>query len=127
VAVTLVATVTTPKSTRPRQKMDEEGGGMHDNRGVKEEVRRWRMLMTTMMVVVGHDDGDKRQSTKQCESGVDIDCGCDLQTAASGLGDKMMPPPLHLEYSINKSVDLPYISYVASVCMCSQIFIPAIS
>jgi hypothetical protein len=28
-----------------------------------------------MMVVVGHDDGDKRHSTKQCESGVDIDCG----------------------------------------------------
>jgi len=23
----------------------------------KEEVRRWRMLMMTMMVVVGHDDG----------------------------------------------------------------------
>ncbi len=49
---------------------------MHDIRGVKEEVRRWRMLMTTMMVVVGHDDGDKRKSTKQCESGVDIDCDC---------------------------------------------------
>ena len=53
VATTLVATVTTPKSTRPRQKMG------HDNRGVKEEVRRWRMLMTMMMVVVGHNDGDK--------------------------------------------------------------------
>jgi hypothetical protein len=76
VAATLVATVTTPKSTRPRQKMGEEGGGTHDNRGVKEEVRRWRMLMTMMMVVVGHDDGDKRQSTKQCERGVDINCGC---------------------------------------------------
>ena len=51
---------------------------MHNDRGVKEEARRWRMLMTTMMVmvVVGHDDGDKRQSTKQCESGVSIDCGC---------------------------------------------------
>jgi hypothetical protein len=36
--------------------MDEEGGGTHDNRGVKEEARRWRMLMITMMVVVGHDD-----------------------------------------------------------------------
>jgi hypothetical protein len=34
------------------------------------------MLMTTMMVMVGHDDGYKRQSTKQCESGVDIDSGC---------------------------------------------------
>jgi hypothetical protein len=34
------------------------------------------MLMTTMIVVVGHDDGDKRQSTKKCESGVDINCGC---------------------------------------------------
>ena len=56
--------------------MGEEGGGTHDNRGVKEEARRWRMLMTTMMVVVGHDDGDKRQSTKKCESGIDIDCGC---------------------------------------------------
>ena len=56
--------------------MCEGGGGTHDNRAVKEEVRRWRMLMTTMMVVVGHDDGDKRQSTNQCESGVDIDCGC---------------------------------------------------
>jgi hypothetical protein len=32
VAATLVATVTTPKSTRPRQKMGEEGGGTHDNR-----------------------------------------------------------------------------------------------
>ena len=30
---------------------------MHDNRGVKEEVRRWRMLMMMMMVVVSHDDG----------------------------------------------------------------------
>ncbi len=76
VAATLVAMVTPPKSTRPRQKMGEEGGGMHDSKGVKEEARRWRMLMTTRMVVVGHDDGDKRQSTKQCESGVDIDCGC---------------------------------------------------
>ncbi len=72
----LVATVTTPKSTRPRQKMGKEGEGTHDKREVKEEARRWRMLMTTMMVVVGHDDGDTRQSTKQCESGVDIDCGC---------------------------------------------------
>jgi hypothetical protein len=71
-----VAMVTTQKSTRPRQKMGEERGGTHDNRGVKEEARRWRMLMMTMMVVVGHDDGDKQQSTKQCESGVDIDCGC---------------------------------------------------
>jgi hypothetical protein len=76
VVATLVATVTTPKSMRPQQKMGEEGGGTHDNRGVKEEVRRWRMLTTTMMVVIGHDDGDKRQSTKQCESGVDINCGC---------------------------------------------------
>ena len=25
---------------------------------------------------VGHDDGDKRQSTKKCKSGVDINCGC---------------------------------------------------
>jgi len=76
VSATLVATVMTPKSTRPWRKMDEEGGGTHNNRRVKEEARRWRMLMTTMMVVVGHNDGDKRQSTKQCESGVDIDCGC---------------------------------------------------
>ena len=30
---------------------------MHDNRGAKEEARRWRMLMTMMMVVVGHDEG----------------------------------------------------------------------
>ena len=56
--------------------MGEEEGGTHGNRGVKEEARRWRMLMTMMMVVVGHDDGDKRQSTKQCESGVYIECGC---------------------------------------------------
>jgi hypothetical protein len=49
VAVTLVATVTTPKSTRPRRKMGKEGGGAHTKRGVKEEARRWRMLMTTMM------------------------------------------------------------------------------
>ena len=75
-AATLVAKVMMPKSTWPRRKMGEEGGGTHNNRGVKEEARRWRMLMTTMMVVVGHDDGDKRQSTKQCESGVDINCGC---------------------------------------------------
>ena len=57
--VTLVAMVTTPKITGPRRKMGKEGGGTHDNRGVKEEARRWRMLMTTMMVMVGHDDGDK--------------------------------------------------------------------
>jgi hypothetical protein len=37
--------------------MGEGGGGTHDNRGVKEEARRWRMLMTAMMVVVSHDDG----------------------------------------------------------------------
>ena len=76
VPATLVATVTMPKSKRPRQKMGEEEGGTHENRGVKEEARRWRMLMTTMMVVVAQDDGDKRQSTKHCEIGVDIDCGC---------------------------------------------------
>jgi len=34
------------------------------------------MLMTMMLVVVSQDDGDKQQSTKQCESGFDIDCGC---------------------------------------------------
>jgi hypothetical protein len=38
-----------------------ENGGRRrrnaDNRGVKEEVRRWRMLMTMMIVVAGHDDG----------------------------------------------------------------------
>jgi len=56
--------------------MGEEGGGTHDNRGVKEEVRRWRMLMRMMMLVVSHDDDDKQQSTKQCESGIDIYCGC---------------------------------------------------
>ena len=54
---TLVATVTPPKSTWPRQKMGKEGVGTHDNRGVKEEARRWRMLMMTMIVVVGNDDG----------------------------------------------------------------------
>ncbi len=56
VAATLVAMVTTPKSKRPCQKMGKEGGGTHDSRGVKEEARRWRMLMTMMIVVVGHDD-----------------------------------------------------------------------
>ncbi len=71
-----MATVTTPKSMQPRRKMGEEGRGTHNNRGVKEEARRWRMLMMTMMVVVGHDDGDIRQSTKQFEIGVDIDSGC---------------------------------------------------
>ena len=71
-----MATVTMLKSTWPRRKMGEEGGGTHDSRGVKEEMRRWRMLMTTMMVVAGQDDGDKRQSTKQCESVVDTDFGC---------------------------------------------------
>jgi hypothetical protein len=30
VAATLAAMVTTPKSTRPRQKMGEEGGGTHE-------------------------------------------------------------------------------------------------
>ena len=74
--MTLVATMTTPKSKRPQQKMGEEGRGTHNNRGVKEEARRWRMLMTTMMVVVGHNVVDKQQSTKQCESGVDINRGC---------------------------------------------------
>jgi hypothetical protein len=29
----------------------------HRAPNVKEEVRRWRMLMTMMMVVAGHDDG----------------------------------------------------------------------
>ena len=29
---------------------------MHNNRETKEEARRWRMLMMTMMVVVGHSD-----------------------------------------------------------------------
>ena len=65
VAATLVAMVTTPKSKWPCQKMGKEGGGTHDNRGVKEEARRWRMLMMMMIDVVGHDDGDKRQSTNQ--------------------------------------------------------------
>ena len=41
----------------PQWKMGEGGGETHDNRGAKEEVRRWRMLMMMMMVVVGHDDG----------------------------------------------------------------------
>jgi hypothetical protein len=76
VAVMVAVTVTTPKSTRPRRKMGKEGGGTHVNIGVKEEARRWRMLMTMMMVVVGHNDGDKQQSTLQYESGVDMDCGC---------------------------------------------------
>ena len=69
VAATLVATVTTPKSMRPRRKLSKEGGGMHDNRGVNEEISRRRMLMTTIVVVAGQDDGDKRQSTKQCGGG----------------------------------------------------------
>jgi hypothetical protein len=37
--------------------MGEGGGGTHNNRGVKEEARRWRMRMTMMMVMVDHDDG----------------------------------------------------------------------
>ena len=32
---------------------------------MKEEARRWRMLMTTMMVVVGHDDGWQQWRTQQ--------------------------------------------------------------
>jgi hypothetical protein len=32
--------------------MDEEGGGTHDNTGVKEEARRWRTLMMRMMMVL---------------------------------------------------------------------------
>jgi hypothetical protein len=31
--------------------MGKEGGGRHDKRGVKEEARRWRMLMMTMIVI----------------------------------------------------------------------------
>ncbi len=31
--------------------------------------------MMTMIVEVGHDDGDKRQSTKKCESGIVIGHG----------------------------------------------------
>jgi len=31
----------------------------------KEEVRRWRMLMTSIMVVVGHDDGWQQRRTQQ--------------------------------------------------------------
>ena len=76
VAAMVAVTVTTPNSTRPQWKIGKEGGGTHVNRGVKEEARIWRMLMTMMMVVVGHNDGDKQQSTLQCESGVDMDCGC---------------------------------------------------
>jgi hypothetical protein len=45
--------------------MGEGGVGTHDNRGVKEEARRWRMLTTMMMVVVGHDDGWQQWSTQQ--------------------------------------------------------------
>ena len=56
VAATVAATVTMPKSTQSRRKVGEEGGRMHNNIGVKEEAMRWRMLMTMMMVVVGHDD-----------------------------------------------------------------------
>jgi hypothetical protein len=37
--------------------MGEGGEGTHDNRGAKEKARTWRMLMTMMMVVVGHNDG----------------------------------------------------------------------
>jgi len=37
--------------------MGEGREGTHNNRGAKEEARRWRMLMTMMMVVVGHNDG----------------------------------------------------------------------
>ena len=48
--VTLVAMVTTPKITGPRRKMGKEGGGTHDNRGVKEESRRWRMLISATMM-----------------------------------------------------------------------------
>jgi hypothetical protein len=48
--------MTKPKRTQLQRKMGEGGGGMHNNRGTKEEVRRWRMLMMIMMVVVGHSD-----------------------------------------------------------------------
>ena len=58
-AATVAVAVTMPKSTRSGRKVGEEGGGMHNNIGVKEEAMRWRMLMTMTMVVVGHDDGDK--------------------------------------------------------------------
>ena len=54
--VAVAVTVTMPKSTQSRRKVGEEGGRMHNNIGVKEEAMRWRMLMTMMMVVVGHDD-----------------------------------------------------------------------
>ena len=56
VVVTVAATVTMPKSTQSRRKVGEEGGRMHNNIGAKEEAMRWKMLMTMMMVVVGHDD-----------------------------------------------------------------------
>jgi len=55
--------------------MGEEGRGIHDNRGVKEEVRRWRMLMTTMMVVVGHDD-ETNDIPPNNVTVADINSGC---------------------------------------------------
>ena len=38
---------------------------MHNKRGVKEEGRRWRMLATTMMVVVSHYDLRQQRSSHQ--------------------------------------------------------------
>ena len=53
------------KRTQPQRKMGERGGGMHNKRGVKEEGGRWRMLATTMMVVVSHYDLRQQRSSHQ--------------------------------------------------------------
>ena len=60
-----VVMVTTPKRTHLQGKMGEGGGGMHDNSRAKEKARRLRMLMTTMMVVVDHDDLRQQWKTQQ--------------------------------------------------------------
>ena len=44
--------VRTPEKMRRQQKLREIGEKTHNNIGVKEEARRCRVLMATMMVVV---------------------------------------------------------------------------
>ena len=62
--------------------------------------------MTTMIVVVGHYDGENDNPSKNVR--VALRSTVVVVVAASGVGDEMMPPRL-----------LPLNSYVASVCMCS--------
>jgi hypothetical protein len=110
----------------PQRKMSEWGEGTHDNRGAKEEARRWRISWWRwwwlwLATMTGNNSGGHNNQPHWWWRGVRRAV---LLCHGWRWREEAMPPSLG--FIFYSSVELthnlkssPFNSYIASVCVCS--------